>query len=103
MLFRSHVLDGGPAQAAGLAAGDVLVALDGLRVQPRGFERQLGRYAPGARVELLGFRRDELMRFPLELAAAPADTVWITPDPQADAEALQRRQAWLGETGVSPG
>ncbi|HNE02084.1 MAG TPA: PDZ domain-containing protein, partial [Plasticicumulans sp.] len=99
----AHVLDGGPAQAAGLAAGDVLVALDGLRVQPRGFERQLGRYAPGARVELLGFRRDELMRFPLELAAAPADTVWITPDPQADAEALQRRQAWLGETGVSPG
>jgi predicted metalloprotease with PDZ domain len=28
------VYDGGPAQAAGLSAGDLLLAIDGLRVTP---------------------------------------------------------------------
>lgn len=91
----SHVLDGGPAQAAGIAAGDVLVALEGLRVQPRGFDRQLDALRPGECVHLHVFRRDELLVFALTLAAAPADTVFISVDGDAADAVVQRRRTWL--------
>jgi predicted metalloprotease with PDZ domain len=54
------VFEGGAAQKAGLSAGDVLMALDGLRVTGANFDAMLGRYQPGAKVEIHAFRRDEL-------------------------------------------
>ena len=52
---------GGPAEAAGLAAGDVLIAIDGLRVTPGNVERLLQRRLAGEKVEVHAFRRDELI------------------------------------------
>jgi predicted metalloprotease with PDZ domain len=54
------VHDGGAAQKAGLSAGDVLVAIDGLRVTGSNLDALLGRYLPGTKVEIHTFRRDEL-------------------------------------------
>jgi predicted metalloprotease with PDZ domain len=54
------VHDGSAAQKAGLSAGDVLVAVDGLRVTGGNLDALLGRYLPGASVEIHSFRRDEL-------------------------------------------
>jgi predicted metalloprotease with PDZ domain len=54
------VHDGGAAQKAGLSAGDVLIAIDGLRVTGANLDTLLGRYLPGAKVEIHAFRRDEL-------------------------------------------
>lgn len=90
----SQVFDGGPAQTAGLAAGDVVIAIDGLRVNGAGLEKSVASYAPGTTVEVHAFRRDELMRFAVRLEAAPADTCVFTPFPEAAAEALARRRAW---------
>ena len=73
----THVLDGGAAQAAGLSAGDVLVAIDGLRASD--LERQLARHRPGDSVRLHAFRRDELLAFDVIVQAAPADTCWLAP------------------------
>ncbi|MFC0402272.1 M61 family metallopeptidase [Paraburkholderia rhizosphaerae] len=61
------VYDGGAAQKAGLSAGDVLVALDGLRVTGSNLDALLGRYVPGAKVEVHAFRRDELRVVQLKL------------------------------------
>jgi predicted metalloprotease with PDZ domain len=63
----TQVHEGGAAHRAGLSAGDILVALDGLRVGPANLETLLGRYAVGATLEVHAFRRDELMRFELTL------------------------------------
>ncbi|PZP65130.1 MAG: peptidase M61 [Azospira oryzae] len=90
----THVLDGGPAQAAGLAAGDTLVAIDGLRVTPSNLESRLARYRPGDTVEVTGFRRDELFTWHLTLAAAPLDTCYLTLD--GAARFAGRLKAWLG-------
>ncbi|MGX0621877.1 putative metalloprotease with PDZ domain [Cupriavidus metallidurans] len=68
----SQVLDGGAGQKAGLSAGDLLAAVDGLRVAPGQLEKLLGRYRAGDRVELHVFRRDELQVLPVTLAREPA-------------------------------
>ena len=84
-----------PAQIAGLSAGDLLVALDGLRVTPHSFERLLGRRKAGQRVEILAFRRDELRVFSVELAAPAADRHKLHVGQRGNA----LRRAWLGRTG----
>lgn len=90
------VFNDGPAMAAGLAAGDLLVAIDGLKATQDNLEKRIARRDPGDPIEIHAFRRDELMRFNATLQPAPADTcdLWSIPDP-AD-PIRQRRQAWLG-------
>ena len=94
-----HVLSGSPAERAGLAAGDTLVALDGLRATPDSLDRLLRQRQPGDALTLHAFRRDELLTLRCTLAAAPQDTYWLTLAPDADEEARARRAAWLGAAG----
>ncbi len=70
----THVLEGSPAQAAGLAAGDVLIAIDGLKVDGKTLDETVQRLAIGERVVVHAFRRDELRRCTLMPIGAPADT-----------------------------
>ncbi|HSO07233.1 MAG TPA: PDZ domain-containing protein [Pelomicrobium sp.] len=92
----THVLAGGAAQAAGLAAGDVLVAIDGIRVSADSLDARLARHRPGEVVTVTGFRRDELFARAVRLAPAPADTAYLAPAPGAPAAA--RRRSWLHGT-----
>ena len=89
------VLDGGAAQKAGLSAGDVLVAVDGLRVKQERLDKYLAGTPPGKQVSIQAFRRDELMEFMLEPEPAPSDTcdLWILPDMGEKVEG--RRNRWL--------
>ena len=86
----------GPATEAGMSAGDVIVACDGLRVNRADLIRTLKQKRPGDTVELLGFRRDELQRFNVTLTEPPRTHAYLTLDDQADAETRARRDAWLG-------
>ncbi|WP_338770525.1 M61 family metallopeptidase [Massilia sp. METH4] len=65
----SAVHEGGAAHRAGLSAGDLLVAIDGLRVtgNPSNLEALLARYRVGDTVQVHAFRRDELMAFTVQL------------------------------------
>ena len=77
----ASVHEGGAAHAAGLSAGDLLVAIDGLRVTPANLEALLARYRVGSRIAVHAFRRDELMTFTVQLQGdrAPAVTLAIAP------------------------
>jgi predicted metalloprotease with PDZ domain len=77
----SSVHEGGAAHRAGLSAGDVLVAVDGLRVTHANFDALLARYAVGAKVEVHAFRRDELMAFQVTLQGDRAPAVTLTLEP----------------------
>lgn len=90
------VFSDSPAARAGLAGGDVIVALDELRVTPGNWNNRLEALAPGRAVTLAYFRGDELLRATLTAAAAPEDTWTLTLVADATGEALARRQAWLG-------
>lgn len=91
----AHVFDGTPAQAAGLSGGDVLVALDNLRVGADTLDKLLARYQPGDTVELHAFRRDELMRFSAKLASQAPPKIALTVNAKASAAAARARARWL--------
>ncbi|OGB21641.1 MAG: peptidase M61 [Burkholderiales bacterium RIFCSPLOWO2_02_FULL_57_36] len=89
-----NVYEAEPAQRAGLSAGDVLVAVNGLRVTATNLETLLARYRVGDRVTLHAFRRDELMSFvaTLKADAAPKNSLAVQAKPVA---ATRMRTAWL--------
>ena len=91
-----HVLDGGPAQAAGLSGGDVVVALDGLRVKGTELIDRVGELVPGSQVEVHAFRRDELRTFSVTIRSNPSNVVYLTLISDPTPEQLARRTAWLG-------
>ena len=62
----TQVHEGGAAHRAGLSAGDIVIALDGLRVGGA-LDAMLGRYKVGDTVTVHAFRRDELMTFQVKL------------------------------------
>lgn len=96
-LELTSVLDGGAAERAGLNPGDVLIAIDRLRVTGRNLARRLARFENGERVTASVFRGDELLEVGVVLKAAPHDTCYLVVREPADPKALERRRAWLGE------
>ena len=89
------VLEGGPAQNAGVSPGDELVALDGLKVTRESFAKVLRNYTVGTEVKLTCFRRDELMHFDIVLASAPKTVCCLAFDGQASADTLAKQAVWL--------
>lgn len=54
----THVLDGGVAQAAGLAAGDLLASIDGQRITSARWDRVLGSLAENSHTRITFYRDD---------------------------------------------
>lgn len=92
----SHVIDGGPAQLAGISAGDELVALNGHRAGADNFEALVDRLPLDGECSCNIFRDQELMVITLRTMPAPRDTCYLSLDPQAGADAVMRRDSWLG-------
>lgn len=89
----TQVLDDGAAQAAGISSGDLLVAIDGLRVTGGQLDKLLARYRAGDRTEVHVFRRDELQVLPVKLGREPATQYRVTVE--EGRHALRAR--WLGQ------
>ncbi|MDR2690680.1 MAG: PDZ domain-containing protein [Azoarcus sp.] len=88
--------ENGPAQRAGLSAGDVLIAIDGIRIDASRLPRLLERRHAGDTLEIHAFRRDELMCFTLKLAPAPDDDIRLSFLPRSSEQANKLRRGWLG-------
>jgi predicted metalloprotease with PDZ domain len=91
----THVLTESPAMLAGLAAGDVLVAVDGLKASQTNVDAALALAKPGDKLDVLAFRRDELMKFKVRLESAPANTIGLKRK-AVDEPVAAARAAWLG-------
>lgn len=83
----------GPAQRAGLSAGDLVIAVDGLRVSAVSLEKAVSARRPGEVLEVHAFRRDELMQFRVTVGEAPLDTCVL--QLPADASARHRVENWI--------
>jgi predicted metalloprotease with PDZ domain len=91
-----NVFDGGAAQEAGLSAGDIVVAVDGLRATQENIEKLLAWQRGKVSVRLHAFRRDELMEFAVPIKQAPCDTCYLVLDEKADEQQRLLRKGWLG-------
>ncbi len=91
-LTIQRVIEAGPAQRAGLSAGDQIIAIDGLKLNLGQFEKRLLLANPGDAWQVHAFRRDELNQFEVILQAAAANTCVLKITDQQQAA----RQAWLG-------
>ncbi len=91
-----QVLRGSAAHAAGLSAGDELLAIDGWRLRRLEDARQW--LAPDAAAfELLLVRDQRLLTLPVALPATPAaPAVVLLADDAAGSAALALRRGWLG-------
>lgn len=95
----ANVYDDGPAQKAGLSAGDILVAVDGLMVSVAQLDALVRERAAGAAIHVHAFRRDELMEFDLVLEPAPANTCYLALDDRG--QGAERRTRWLAASGCA--
>lgn len=90
----ANVYEGGAAHQGGVSAGDLLLALDGLRVTATNLDALLARYRVGDAVALHVYRGDVLMTFDVTLASdsVPQWSLRAEPKPLAIA---RKRAAWL--------
>ena len=89
------VANGGPAELAGVAPGDVAVALDRLALTAANCGQRLKTYRDGDKLELIVFRGDELITSHIKLADAPETTCYLEFDSDAGTDSLARQAAWL--------
>jgi len=77
----TQVHEGGAAHQAGLSAHDVIIAIDGLRVNgnPSNVDTLLARYRVGDKVAVHAFRRDELMAFDVTLQGDRVPAITLSP------------------------
>ena len=102
--FRPHgagldvavVTADGPAERAGVSPGDILIAIDGLKLSDKNLLARLARFEAGQTVRISGFRDEELLEFHVTLAEAARETCALSLAAKPDAEALTRRMGWLG-------
>lgn len=94
-LVFASVLNDGPAEAAGVAPGDVAVALDGVALTAGNNRKRLKSYNDGDILDLVVFRGDELITTRIRLATAPENTCYLSIDDDADLGVVSRRNDWL--------
>ena len=90
------VIEGSPAQKAGLSPGDEILAVDGTRVQYDTLSDALKRYAPGETATITLFRRAKLRTVEVEFGKAPPEKWLIKPREGVTAEQRGIATQWLG-------
>jgi len=95
-----HVLSGGAGERAGLAPGDTVIAVDGLRVTAESLERLVSQGGlssnpgePALRLHI--FRRDELLELTARPLPAAADTCELRLSETAPEAVARARSDWL--------
>jgi predicted metalloprotease with PDZ domain len=89
-----------PAQKAGLAPGDELLALDGFRVSGAEWSDRLQNYHPGDQVLITVFHQDELRTCPVRLAQPMPLRYQVSLQPELTAAQRFNLQAWLGQEAI---
>jgi len=98
----AKALRGAPGFAAGLSAEDEILAVDGYRITPSGWEEHLRGFRPGDRAEVLIARHKVLRSLRVTFGEKPPDAFKLEVDPRATPEQTGRLAAWLGRADPAP-
>lgn len=83
------------AELAGLSAGDVIVAINDLRINKSSITSVINSYQEGDKLRIHAFRRDELKVFRLTLKAAELTTCYLQTNDKVSNEVKAKREEWL--------
>lgn len=86
----------GPAQQAGIAPGDEILAINGFRVTAEQLNERLKDYQPGDQIHLTVFHRDQLKTLEVTLAEPTPDQFRLQPVAAASDRQQALFQGWLG-------
>jgi predicted metalloprotease with PDZ domain len=86
-----------PAAQAGLDVGDVLVAMDGDKIDPASFVNRLTERKIGSTIQLTVMRRDRLMTISVPIGSREPITYSIKEKPNATESQKQIFTSWLNE------
>ncbi len=98
----TSVATGSPALEAGLEIGDILVAMDGDRVDAATFTQRLSAKAIGSTIALAVLRRDRLVTVNVVVGAKEAVTYAIKERPEASDAEKTIFTSWLAEKSFAP-
>lgn len=87
----------GPAAIAGLDIGDVLVAMDGDRIDPSSFVERLNEKRIGSTIQLTVMRRERLLTINVQVGSREAINYSIKEKPNATDLQKQIFMSWLNE------
>lgn len=83
------------AEIAGLAAGDIIIAINDLQVSNSTINTLVNSYNEGEQLRIHAFRRDELKVFNVTLKSAELTTCYLQLDDQASSEIKDKQEKWL--------
>jgi len=90
-----------PAAKAGIAAGDVVTAVDGVTVKdPRDLAKKIAAMDPGKTVEVTVWRNGRSETIKVELGTLPTDVAAVSPD-QDEAPSVPQAEATLDSFGLT--
>lgn len=90
------VAEGSAAAKAGLMAGDLLIAVAGLKATEKNFHAMLNRHPIGATLQLHLFRQQRLLTLALEVNAAPQVVAML------EVESATLADSWLRQVSALP-
>ncbi|GAA3922397.1 PDZ domain-containing protein [Litoribacillus peritrichatus] len=73
-----HVLDNMPGQIAGLSTGDVILAIDQLKLGKQDMDKVISNFSVGDEIECHFFRRDQLMVTTIKLTESTLSSCYLT-------------------------
>lgn len=86
-----------PAAAAGLDVGDILVSMDGDRVDPMLFSQRIAEKKPGSTIQMVVIRRDRLATIPVTIGSREPITYSIKEKANPTDTEKQIFTSWLAE------
>jgi len=96
-MIVTTVLDGSGGSAAGLMAGDEVLAIGGERLTRERLSSLMSSFRPGEKTSLTVSRRDKIISLEITLDTAVPENYSILPKPGFDRRDMARLQSLLGQ------
>ena len=91
----TQVFSNESAEISGLSAGDIIIAINDLKVNKANINNVIASYSIADELIIHAFRRDELKTFKLILKPAELTTCYLQVDSKADENIIKNQKTWL--------
>lgn len=91
----TQVFSNESAEIAGLSAGDIIIAINNIKVSKSNINKMVESYSIDDELLIHAFRRDELKEFTLKLTPAELTTCYLQTDDKSNENRIKNQNKWL--------